>query len=81
MNQIQENSRQAIDARIKALEEFIEEPVRVFKSRLKYERNALAPISSLPPEISHNDAEIGRCTRKSPRAILSNSSGKPMWTH
>lgn len=29
----------------------------------------------------HNDAEIGRCTRKSPRAILSNSSGKPMWTH
>ena len=30
---------------------------------------------------SHNDAEIGRCTRKSPRAILSNSSGKPMWTH
>ena len=30
---------------------------------------------------SHNDAEIGRCTRKSPRAILSNSSGRPMWTH
>ena len=29
----------------------------------------------------HNDAEIGRCTHKSPRAILSNSSGKPMWTH
>ena len=49
--QAQEHSReilqQAIDARIKVLEESIEEPVRV----LKYERNALAPISSLPPEV------------------------------
>ena len=52
MNQIQENSQQAIDARIKALEVSIEEPVRVLKSRLKYERNALAPISSLPPKSS-----------------------------
>ena len=47
----QERSReilqQAIDARIKALEESFLESVRV----LRLERNALAPVSSLPPEI------------------------------
>ena len=51
MSQTQEHSReilqQAIDARIKALEESFMESVRV----LRLERNALAPISSLPPEV------------------------------
>ena len=51
MSQPQEHSReilqQAIDARIKALEESFVESVRV----LRLERNAIAPISSLPPEV------------------------------
>ena len=54
MNPSQEKSRiflqrsQAIDARIKSLEESVEESVRV----LKLERNALAPVSFLPPKSS-----------------------------
>ena len=53
MNPFQEKFRiflqrsQAIDARIKSLEESVEESVRV----LKHERNVLAPISFLPPEV------------------------------
>ena len=51
MNQTQDNSRdlllQTLDSRIRSLEESFVKSVRV----LRLERNALVPISSLPPEI------------------------------
>ena len=51
MDQAKENSREvlqgAIDAGIKLLEDFFVESVR----NLRYKRNALSPVSSLPPEI------------------------------
>ena len=49
-----EHQRQVIDAEIKSLEEFIR--------ALKYRRNALAPISSLPPEVTTLIFSFSRAT-------------------
>jgi hypothetical protein len=58
MDSSQPNSReyqqQAIDAEIKSLEESIQE--------LKYRRNALAPVSSLPTEVIDAIFLIARVT-------------------